>query len=78
MPVPFLKTHWQLGTPFRCGQCGSEIVIDKVTPLAATAIYVPLALWARSIGYLIPMALLAVASLLTWQFSTVRLVRRAD
>ena len=78
MPVPYLKTHWRLGTPFACSQCGSELVIDKATPVAATAIYVPLAMWARTIGYLIPMAMLAIASLFTWQFSTVRLVDRSD
>ena len=73
-PVP--QGTLGLGTPFKCRQCGSELVIDKVKPFAATAIYIPLALWARKIGYLIPILLLLAASMLTWQFATVRLAKR--
>jgi hypothetical protein len=77
MPIPFLKAQWSLGTPFQCRQCGSELVIDKVKPLAATAVYIPLVLWARTVGFLVLVPALAIGSLLTWQFATVRLLRRA-
>ena len=53
-------------------------MIDKVKPLAATALYVPLALSARTLGFLIVLPVLIVGSLLTWQFSTVRIVERFD
>ncbi len=78
MPVPFLKTQWGLGSSFRCRQCGSDLQIDKAKPLAATALYVPFALGARTFGFFILLPVLAIGSLLTWQFSTVRLVRRSN
>ena len=78
MPIPFLRAQWGLGTPFRCRLCGSELVIDKTKPLAATALYIPFALWARTVGFLIVLPVLVIGSLITWQFSTVRLVRTAD
>jgi hypothetical protein len=78
MPVPFLKTQWGLGSRFQCLQCGRSLIIEKAKPLAAIGLYIALTLWARATGFWIVVALLVVGSLLTWQFSTVRLAKQAD
>ena len=78
MPVPFLKTQWSLGTPFKCRNCGADIVIPKAKPLAATTLYIAAASFARSVGFLIVFALLLIGCLLNWQFSTVRLADPGD
>jgi hypothetical protein len=78
LPVPFLKTQLGLGRPFCCKLCGSEIVVPKVKQSAAFGLYVLATAFAKSLGFLITILMLAAGMALSWPFATVTLVRRAD
>jgi len=77
LPVPFLKTQWGLGTPFNCKLCHSEIVVPKAKQATAFGFYLLATTFAKSLGFVITLAMFAVGMIVSWPLATVRLVQRA-
>jgi hypothetical protein len=77
MPVPFLRTQWGLGTSFQCKACGSEIIVPKAKQATAFGLYVLGTAFAKSMGFVVALALFAIGMVLSWPLATVRLIRRA-
>jgi hypothetical protein len=78
LPVPFVRTQWGLGTPFKCKLCKSEIVIPRSNHATAFVGYVLATAFAKSFGYVIALLLLVICIVLRWPTATVRLVRRGS
>jgi len=53
-------------------------VVPKVKQSAAFGLYVLATAFAKSLGFLITILMLAAGMALSWPFATVTLVRRAD
>lgn len=79
--VPFLKTQWSLGTPFRCAGCAAALVVPRTHIVVHLALFTGIWLardhipseWYKALGLLL--VLLAIVLPLTWLGTRVRLAQ---